>query len=385
MDVESRSDSTNQSYATPGTLRATDAPNGYRVAILWRGDRETRRAATPHNNRYCRIFEELIALGIDAQPAVYADDYANEVRAQLLACDGVLVWVDPIHEGRTREVLDPMLRDVAARGPWVSAHPDVILKMGVKEVLHRTRHLGWGTDTHLYRTADDFRAGLPERLGLGPRVIKQNRGNGGQGVWKVEAAGGLRGAASLVTVLHARRGSVPETLRLNEFFARCEPYFAAGGCIIDQPFQARLPDGMIRCYMGADKVVGFGHQLIKALIPPPADGPDSPTAQPGPRIMHGAEALPFQALRAKMETEWTPQMMAALGIEAAALPIIWDADFLYGPPTSSGEDTYVLCEINVSSVFAIPDQAPAAIARLTLDRLKSKTGRGPHTPFGGAA
>ena len=75
MDVESRSDSTNQSYATHGTLGATDAPNGYRVAILWRGDRETRRAATPHNNRYCRIFEELIALGIDAQPAVYADDY----------------------------------------------------------------------------------------------------------------------------------------------------------------------------------------------------------------------------------------------------------------------------------------------------------------------
>ncbi len=385
MDVESRSDSTNQSYATHGTIRAPHTPNGYRVAILWRGDRETRRAATPHNNRYCRVFEELIALGIDAQPAVYADDYAHEVRAQLLACDGVLVWVDPIHEGRTREVLDPMLRDVAARGPWVSAHPDVILKMGVKEVLHRTRHLGWGTDTHLYRTADDFRAGLPERLGLGPRVIKQNRGNGGQGVWKVEAAGGPHGAASLVSVLHARRGSVPETLRLNEFFARCEPYFAAGGCIIDQPFQARLPDGMIRCYMGADKVVGFGHQLIKALIPPPADGPDSPAAQPGPRIMHGAEALPFQALRAKMETEWTPQMMAALGIEAAALPIIWDADFLYGPRTSSGEDTYVLCEINVSSVFAIPDQAPAAIARLTLDRLRSKTGRGPHTPFGGAA
>ena len=78
-------------------------------------------------------------------------------------------------------------------------------------------------------------------------------------------------------------------------------------------------------------------------------------------------------------------MMAALGIDAASLPIIWDADFLYGPRTASGEDTYVLCEINVSSVFAIPDQAPAAIARLTLDRLRSKIGRGPHTPFGGAA
>ena len=59
---------------------------------------------------------------------------------------------------------------------------------------------------------------------------------------------------------------------------------------------------MIRCYMGADKVVGFGHQFIKALIPPPPEGPDSQAAQPGPRIMHPAAAAPFQALRAR----WNP-------------------------------------------------------------------------------
>ena len=145
---------------------------------------------------------------------------------------------------------------------------------------------------------------------------------------------------------------------------RCETYFTPDGCIVDQPFQSRLPDGMIRCYMGVDKVVGFGHQYIKALIPPPPEGPDSDAAQPGPRIMHAASAEPFQALRVKMETEWTPRMMDVLGIDIASLPIIWDADFLYGPRTASGEDTYVLCEINVSSVFAIPEQAPAAIARL---------------------
>ena len=63
-------------------------------------------------------------------------------------------------------------------------------------------------------------------------------------------------------------------------------------------------------------------------------------------------------------------MIAVLGIAAAQLPIIWDADFLYGPRTPSGDDSYVLCEINISSVFAIPDEAPAAIARLTLDRLR---------------
>jgi len=348
----------------------------HRIGVLWRGNREARRAATPQNNRYHRVFEELAALGIHAEPAVYADDIADEVREQLLSVDGVLVWVDPIHEGQTRTVLDAILRDVASRGPWVSAHPDVILKMGVKEVLFRTRHLGWGTDTHLYCTAVEFGDAFPSRLqSAGPRVLKQNRGNGGEGVWKVEVVSRPASKTSVVRILHARRGSMPEEMPLGEFMTRCEPYFASNGCIVDQPFQPRLPDGMIRCYMGVDKVVGFGHQFIKALIPPPPEGPDSPGAQPGPRIMHGAEAEPFQVLRAKMEAEWTPQMMEILGIDAASLPIIWDADFLYGPRTASGEDSYVLCEINVSSVFAIPDQAPAAIARLAWSRLQSAWGK----------
>ena len=171
---------------------------------------------------------------------------------------------------------------------------------------------------------------------------------------------------------------MPEDMPLGDFMRRCEAYFAAEGCIVDQPFQVRLPDGMIRCYMGGDKVVGFGHQLIKALIPPPPDGPDSEAAKSGPRIMYPASAPTFQALRTKMESEWTPQMMQLLDIDAHSLPIIWDADFLYGPRAPTGEDTYVLCEINVSSVFPFPDQTPAEIARLAFARLlSSKKGARP--------
>jgi hypothetical protein len=62
-------------------------------------------------------------------------------------------------------------------------------------------------------------------------------------------------------------------------------------------------------------------------------------------------------------------MMQLLDIDRVDLPIIWDADFLYGPRDAAGQDTYVLCEINVSSVFPIPEQAPAEIARLARDRL----------------
>lgn len=351
----------------------------YRIGIVWRGDREARRNATPANNRFYRVFEELAALGVAGEPAVYDEEFADEVREQLIGCDGVLVWVDPLHQGKTREALDPLLREVAAQGPWVSAHPDTILSMGVKEVLFRTRHFGWGADTHLYRSPAEFRDAFPARLReTGPRVLKQNRGNGGQGVWKVELAAAPGGNGSTVRVLHAQRGSVPEELRLADFMNRCKGYFGWGGCIIDQPFQPRLPDGMIRCYMGADRVVGFGHQYIKALIEPPPEGPDAPAAQPGPRVMHGPDAAPFQALREKMEAEWVPQMMQTLGVEPGMMPVIWDADFLYGPRDAAGADTYVLCEINVSSCFAVPDEAPAAIARLALARCRATAERQPH-------
>jgi hypothetical protein len=87
--------------------------------------------------------------------------------------------------------------------------------------------------------------------------------------------------------------------------------------------------------------------------------------------MHGPDAASFQPLRRKMEDEWVPQMVETLGLDPTALPVIWDADFLYGPRDTAGADSYVLCEINVSSCFAIPDEAPAAIAKRTLERCRS--------------
>jgi hypothetical protein len=275
-----------------------------------------------------------------------------------------------LSEGKDRSRLDPLLRDVAAQGVWVSAHPDVILKMGTKEVLYRTRDLGWGADVDLYPSLEDFRRRFPAKLAAaGPRVLKQYRGNGGQGVWRVELAPEAPPGFSLdapVIVMHAQRGSVPEQLTLGAFMGRCQAYFAGDGRLIDQAFQARLPEGMIRCYLSGGEVVGYGHQLIKALVPPPPEGPDSEAAQPGPRIMHPPHAAPFQDLRRAMETDWVPAMQARLDIPTHQLPALWDADFLYGPKTPDGRDTYVLCEINVSAVAPYPDSAAQPTARAAL-------------------
>src|SRR5215467_16067108 len=100
-----------------------------RTAILWRGDEAARRNAAPATSRFKAVFAALDGVGVDAEPVVYEDDVLDAVRAQLATFDGVLVWVNPIHNGRNRANLDALLREVAAHGVWVSAHPDVILKM----------------------------------------------------------------------------------------------------------------------------------------------------------------------------------------------------------------------------------------------------------------
>ncbi|MGY3404213.1 hypothetical protein ACVWZV_000326 [Bradyrhizobium sp. GM5.1] len=85
------------------------------VAILSRGDAVARRDAAPTNGRSVDVFEALAAIGVEARPAIYDESFADAVREQLLAVDGVLVWVNPIQDGRNRAGLDALLRDVAVR------------------------------------------------------------------------------------------------------------------------------------------------------------------------------------------------------------------------------------------------------------------------------
>jgi hypothetical protein len=335
-----------------------------RIAILWRGDEAARSSATPETSRFKAVFAALADVGVDAEPVVYEDDVLDAVRAQLATLDGVLVWVNPIHQGRNRANLDALLREIAGRGIWVSAHPDVILKMGTKEVLHRTRTMSWGCDTALYRTVEAMGAELPVRLADGPRVIKRNRGNGGQGVWKVETLASQYNRP-MVRVLDATKDA-SEELALGEFLERCAEYFE-DGCVIDQPFQARLSEGVVRCYMAGDHCAGFGHQKVKALVDTPPE-----RAEAGPRLYTFKDDLRFRRLRRLMEDEWMPQLTSLLNIPRRDLPMIWDADFMLGPPDAGGTDSYVLGEINVSSVFPMPDEASAEIAHCVADRLRSK-------------
>ena len=344
-----------------------------RIGVLSRGDPE----ASPGDwdgNRLHRIFEELETHRAAPENVVFAEEAVDDVRRRLLALDGVLVWVDPIVDGRDRSVLDALLRDVASQGVWVSAHPDVILKMGTKDVLVTTREMEWGSDSHLHSTIGELREQLPALLRQGARVLKQHRGNGGNGVWKVRLTDAAKPSLdSEVIVLHALRGSRLESMSLRDLVHRMSAYFGETGSVIDQPYQDRLADGMIRCYMAHNRVAGFGHQLVTALLDPPPGSIEVPA--PPPRLYYGPDKPDFRPLKNKLESGWIAEMQRLLDIDTASLPAIWDADFLLGPKTPAGEDTYVLCEINVSSVFPIPDEAPAKIGEAAVARAAAARAR----------
>ena len=285
----------------------------------------------------------------------------------------------PSRNTKTESKLDAVLRNVSSHGVWVSAHPDTIEKMGTKEVLYRTNRLGWGTDTHLYATVSEFRAQFPARLAAaGPRVVKQRHGNGGIGVWKVvlvdDAAKDIPtnpAVDTIVRIQHAApRDDTTEDVTLKEFMQRCEPYFAGAGTLIDQPFVTRLAEGMIRAYLVRSDVVGFAHQQPAATTPGGTTvSRDRVLGLPSAKTMYDATHPTFHALRTRLEEEWVPGMRNLVGVEDDQLPLIWDADFLYGPPTDTGEDTYILCEINISSVLPFPERAPRALALAVQQRL----------------
>ncbi len=357
-------------YPTPSSAAPSDAPamtlpHDAQVALLYPGDRAMRDRSNPAESRFAALFEAFAAAGIAACPAVYHDDFAGEVEAQLRGIDVLLAWCNPIEGGRRRHRLDEMLRRVADSGVQVSAHPDAILALGTKDVLVETRDLPFGSDVHRIDSLAQLEAQLPQRLSRGARVLKQHRGHSGIGVWRVEREAG---GSQMLRVRHAQRASEDERMDFAALVDRMAPYFdvANGGHMIDQAWQPRLAEGMVRAYLVEDRVAGFGVQAVNALYP---GARGEPPPQPGPRLYHGPDLPQYQGLKALLESRWIEMLRSRVGLARERLPLLWDCDFLLGERDASG-DRYVLCEVNVSSVSPFPPSAIPSLVAAVRSRLR---------------
>merc|ERR1719453_2224210 len=103
--------------------------------------------------------------------------------------DAFIVRINPgqLSQGTlpgTQERFDALMNKMISKGKLVWSSPDVQTKMGAKDALVKIANLGCGlVDTLAYYTEEELYAGFKKTCAFQPRVIKQNRGSAGEGIW----------------------------------------------------------------------------------------------------------------------------------------------------------------------------------------------------------
>lgn len=312
--------------------------------------------------KYKELGKAFIENGFSISSVCYHDSIAEEISQELKTFDAVLVWVNPIEQGNDRERLDTILSEVSDHGVFVSTLPDIILKMGTKLVLYETRKMDWAASIKLYNTYNAFKEKFPGSLDQ-PKIIKQYRGNGGNGVFRIAKMSDQK-----IEVVHAQ-GNNKKKYTVDEFLTEFNGFFENGGLLIEQPWNENISSGMVRCYMSGTKVAGFGYQEINALY----QDENGNYVAPGKRYYYTENCSLFRDLKSKMEKDWIPQLQKVLDIPENKLPVIWDADFFINDPCGFvNEKKYELCEINVSCVSPFPPSSINFIVETVRSRLDAK-------------
>ncbi|HET6995043.1 MAG TPA: Cj0069 family protein [Chitinophagaceae bacterium] len=319
------------------------------IALLVYGDAHSVRDALTEE-KYKDLAAAFSAKDFTIRSVSYNDDDADKLGSVLLNFDAILVWVNPIEQGKSRKRLDRLLCQLSDQGRFVSTHPEVILKMGTKDILYKTKDMDWGGDTKMYSTYEDFTSLFPKSLQASlVRVLKQHRGNGGNGVYKIRYNPG----ADDISLVHAKESVVERTLSWNDFFQEFSPFFTDGGMMIDQEWNKNMKNGMVRCYLSGKRVAGFGYQEINALYEL-----NDTRFLPGKRYYFTENCGLFHDLAGIMEKKWVGQLQKSLSIADNMMPVIWDADFfINNPGANDPAGKYMLCEINVSCVSPFPPSA----------------------------
>ncbi|HET9746011.1 MAG TPA: Cj0069 family protein [Chitinophagaceae bacterium] len=318
------------------------------IALLIYGEPgSTKNALT--EAKYKKLADHFIEKGFTVDSVLYHDSVYTKLETQLQKYDAILVWVNPIEQGNSRQLLDQMLTRLA-EVCFVSAHPDTILRIGTKEVLYKIKDTEFGGDIKRYDTFGDFKNRFLDQP-PGIRILKQYRGNGGNGVFRVDT---LNKKQDKVIITHATKGDQEIQMTVQQFYSSFETYFDLGSILIDQQWNPNIVNGMVRCYLSGTKVSGFGYQEVNALYPVV----NGVYKKPGQRFYYSDECALFADLKNIMEKKWVPQLQELTGIRTEKLPVIWDADFFINKlNTDRTNEKYSLCEINASCVSPFPESS----------------------------
>merc|ERR1712241_7163 len=145
-----------------------------------------------------------------------------------------IVWrCNPGHidaDGGSQTKVDKAMQELAKSIPvWPTA--DVMTLMGAKDALVKIKDTDFGlVDTLGYYSPDDMKTGFPKAIAFQPRVVKQNRGSAGEGIWIIklkdekycENYGDAAAPGDAMLVLKEANDNHIEEHTVDEFVSLCE-------------------------------------------------------------------------------------------------------------------------------------------------------------------
>jgi len=274
------------------------------------------------------------------------------VEKEILSSQGYICRVNPgTYEGVTQSKLNTLLNEAVRKGIKGMSSPESMKKMGAKDALVRIRNLRCGLrDTNAYYTLKELEEGFSRSMAGGNmRVLKQNRGSQGEGIWVCSLKEGQikkvkNGSCPPDTVLCLQEAvdNHKEEKTLAEFTKFCNKYLEGDeGQLVDQRFLPRIKEGEVRALMIGDNPIELIHKK-------PACGGISATLKSGAEYVRYAPTDQKFALLMEYFKEDLPKLMNALDI-GEELPLIWTVDFIPGPK-KGGHDTFLVGEFNCSCV-----------------------------------
>ena len=305
-----------------------------------------------HRRDTMPIVNALKEKGFGAEAIYYRDEWFKDVFDYILEkADAVIVRINPGNLPNGEGKLFEMLRQLHDSDVIVMTHPNTMMRFGAKDALAKLADTDLVTeDTYAYYDYDEFKKTFPKSISYGTRVLKQNRGSTGEGIWRVEVvdtkignyeAGDTLPLDTVVKCTEAVDNHVEYT-SLGKFIKFCKRYIDGdNGMLVDMRFMPRIVEGEIRILMVADKPIFVVHKK-------PVQEKDAFSAT----IASGAtytyyKPEEFPVLVDKFVSS-IPMISDKLG-KIKNTPIIWTGDFMLDTD-ENGEDSYVLGEMNCSCV-----------------------------------
>merc|ERR1711988_888252 len=218
--------------------------------------------------------------------------------------------------------------------------------MGAKDALCKIKDMHIGLpDTEAYYDEASFAAGFKKTMAFQPRVIKQNRGSAGEGIWIIKLKSGeycssfgekLCADDDKLDMMeandnHSEEHTVAEfvefcvngrTAKSGEWTSKgvgkyLEGGKAAGGQLVDQRFCPRIVEGELRYNLVGGKLVGIIHKK-------PKEGGISAVSGTGSiYTFYGPDEPKFANLTENFMKKDLPHVMPALGLADEPIPLWW--------------------------------------------------------------